>query len=94
MSGARQTNQHLDKLIDEITVDCCDAEEQLRGFENAFTRTPVSGVRDPFVERVDIMHIGHADGRRELIATCRHAGRRYDIAPPNISDIRADPPGC
>jgi hypothetical protein len=46
MSGGRQTNRHLDELIDEITVDCYDEDEQLQGFENAFDEDasfPVSG---------------------------------------------------
>jgi hypothetical protein len=38
---------------------------------------------------VDI-DIGAGDGRRELTATCRHAGRRYEIALLDI-DIQADP---
>lgn len=40
MNGGRQTNRHLDELIDEITVDCYDEKEQLQGFENAFDETP------------------------------------------------------
>ena len=42
----RATNRDLDELIDEITVDCYDEDEQLQGFENAFDEhggLPVSG---------------------------------------------------
>ena len=92
MSGPRETNCDLDELIDEITVDCYDEDEQLQGFENAFDEhgsLPVSGT--VVGERVDIVRIGQGDGRRELIATCRRAGRRYEIALLDIADIKADP---
>lgn len=92
MSGARQTNHDLDELIGEITVDCYDEDEQLRGFENAFDEHasfPLSGT--VVGERVDIVHIGQGDGRRELIATCRRAGHRYEIALLDIAGIKADP---
>jgi hypothetical protein len=36
MSPARQADPDLDALIEEITVDCHDEDEQLTGFENAF----------------------------------------------------------
>lgn len=36
MSPARQTDADLDGLIEEITVDCSDEDEQLTGFEGAF----------------------------------------------------------
>jgi hypothetical protein len=94
MSKGRQTNRHLDELIDEITVDFYD-DEQLQGVENASDEDasfPVSGT--VVGERVDIVQIGQGDGRRELIATRRRAGRRYETALLGISDIRADPPGC
>jgi hypothetical protein len=32
----RQADAELDSLIDEITVDCHDEDEQLTGFEAAF----------------------------------------------------------
>jgi len=92
MSGARQANRDLDELIDEITVDCYDDEEQLQGFENAFDEDASFPVTGTVVgERVDIVNIGQGDGRRELIATCRRAGRRYEIALFDIGDIEADP---
>jgi hypothetical protein len=36
MSPARQANPDLDNLIDEITVDSHDEDEQLTGFQAAF----------------------------------------------------------
>jgi hypothetical protein len=72
MSGPRETNHGLGELIDEITVDCYDEDEQLRGLENAFDEygsLPVSG--NVVGERVDIVRIGQGDGRRELIVTVR-----------------------
>ena len=92
MSGARQTTRDLDELIDDITVDCYDEDEQLQGFENAFDEDASFPVTGAVVgERVDIVHVGQGDGRRELIATCRRGGRRYEIALLDIADIKADP---
>lgn len=31
-----KANAELDSLIEEITIDCYDQDEQLQGFENAF----------------------------------------------------------
>jgi Calcium binding len=36
MPPARQADAELDTLIEEITVDAYDQDEQLMGFENAF----------------------------------------------------------
>jgi len=36
MSPARQADPELNSLIEEITVDAHDEDEQLMGFENAF----------------------------------------------------------
>ena len=36
MCSARKADSDLDRLIDEITVDAYDQDEQLMGFENAF----------------------------------------------------------
>jgi hypothetical protein len=33
MTPARQAKHDLDALIEEITVDCYDKDEQLQGFE-------------------------------------------------------------
>lgn len=85
------TRHELDSLIDEITVDCHDEDEQLQGFENAFDEDatfpcPATVIGEP----VQILHVGHANGRRELIATCQRHGRRYELALLDI-DINGDP---
>jgi hypothetical protein len=36
VSAARQADPDLDRVIEEITVDCYDEDEQRQGFENAF----------------------------------------------------------
>jgi len=82
----------LDELIQEITVDCYDEDEQLTAFETAFDNdatlprpATISG------QDIEVLTIATAQGRRELIATCRHAGHRYEIALLDI-DLHADPP--
>jgi hypothetical protein len=47
MSPARQANPELDNLIDEITADAHDEDEQLMGFEKPSTRTPASRAPAP-----------------------------------------------
>ena len=91
MSPASQNVRQLDQLIDEITVDCHDGVEQLMGFESAFDEEanfpcPVTVVGAP----VKILHIGRGGCRRELIATCERAGKRYEIALLDV-DIHDDP---
>src|SRR5436190_568585 len=91
MSPASQNVRQLDQLIDEITVDCHDEDEQLMGFESAFDEEanfpcPGTVVGAP----VEVLHIGRSDCRRELIATCARAGKRYEIALLDV-DIHADP---
>lgn len=92
MNPARPTTaQQLDQLIDEITVDCHDEDEQLMGFENAFDEDAGFPCPGTVVgEAVEVLHVGRADGRRELTATCERAGRRYEIALLDV-DIHVDP---
>ena len=91
MSPARQADPELDTLIDEITVDCHDEDEQLTGFEAAFDEDANFPCPGTIVgEQVEVLHVGQGNGRRELIATCQRAGRQYDIALLDI-DIHADP---
>ena len=47
MPPAHQADADLDALIDEITVDAHDEDEQLMGVENAFDRTPASHATPP-----------------------------------------------
>jgi hypothetical protein len=90
MTPARQADPDLDTLIDEITVDCHDEEEQLTGFEAAFDEDasfPCPG--NIIGEEVEVLHVAQGNRRRELIATCQRAGHRYEIALLDI-DIHAD----
>lgn len=91
MSRARQPDPELDSLIAEITIDCYDEDEALQAFENAFdedVRFPLSGKVTG--HDVEVVSIGQSNGRRELIATCKRNGHRYDIALLDIT-ITADP---
>jgi uncharacterized small protein (DUF1192 family) len=91
MSPARQANPELDNLIDEITVDCYDEDEQLMGFENAFDEDASFPCPGTVVgEDVEVLSVTTANNRRELIATCQRAGRRYEVALLDI-ELNADP---
>ncbi len=81
MSRVYHQTKQLDDLIAEITVDCHDDDEALMGFEIAFeeqVRFPVSGT--VVGDDVQVISVGRGDGRRELVATCERAGRRYHVA--------------
>ncbi len=91
MSPARQADPDLDTLIEEITVDAHDQDEQLMGFENAFdedANLPCHG--SVLGEDVEILSVSRGDNRAELVATCQRKGRRYEIALLDIA-INADP---
>ena len=91
MNPARKTDPELDNLIADITVDCYDEEEQLTAFENAFDEDanfPCPGV--VVGEDVEVLSVATRNNRRELIATCRRGGRRYELALLDI-DLHADP---
>lgn len=88
MSSARH---ELDSLIDEITVDCYDEDEQLQGFQNAFDEHATFPCPGTVIgEQVEVLHVGQASGRRELTATCQRHGRCYELALLDI-DINSDP---
>lgn len=92
MSPAHKTDSELDSLIAEITIDCYDEDEQLTAFENAFDEDanfPCPGI--VIGEDVEVLSVTTRNGRRELIATCEHGGRRYELAPLDI-DLHADRP--
>ncbi len=81
-------NSQLDSLIADITVDCYNDDEQLTAFEAAFDNDTTLSCRGTVIgEEVTVLSIGMANGRRELIATCEHHGRRYQIA---LLDIELD----
>ncbi len=88
MRHAGQADRNLDSLIEEITIDCYGDDEALSAFEVAFDAAaefPRSGV--VVGEQVQVISIGLRDGRRELIAVCQRAERRYDIA---LLDVTID----
>lgn len=91
MPPARQADAELDTLIEEITVDAYDQDEQLMGFENAFDEDasfPCSGT--VVGEEVQVLSVSRGDNRHELIATCQRHDRRYEIALLDV-DLDADP---
>jgi len=88
MSPARQADPELDSLIDEITVDCHDHDEQLIEFENAFDEDASFPCVGTVVgEDVEVLSVSTNNNRRELIATCQRSGRRYEVA---LLDIALD----
>jgi hypothetical protein len=87
----RHADPELDGLIDKITIDAHDIDEQLMGFEAAFDEDanlpcPATAVG----EEVEVLSVSRGDNRQELIATCQRGGRRYEIALLDL-DINADP---
>ncbi len=91
MTPLRQADPELDNLIDEITVDAHDQDEQLMGFENAFdedANLPCMGT--VIGQEVEVLSVSRANNRQELIATCQRDGRRYEIALLDIN-LQADP---
>lgn len=90
MTPTSRTDPELNSLIDEITVDCHNQDEQLMGFANAFDEADFPYPGTVVGEPVEVLSVGVAD-RPELIATCTHDGRRYEIALLDIN-IDADQP--
>jgi hypothetical protein len=89
MTPTSTTGPELDNLIDEITVDCHDEDEQLMGFANAFDEASFPYPGTVIGEDVEVHSVSIAEDRPELIATCARAGRTYDIALLDV-DIDAD----
>jgi ribosome recycling factor len=90
MSPARQADPELDSLIEEITIDAYDEDEQLMGFENAFDEANFPCPGTVVGEDIEVLSATTANNRRELIAICQRNGKRYEIALLDI-DIHADP---
>jgi hypothetical protein len=91
MRHTDHADRDLDSLIEEITVDCYGDDEALSAFEVAFDDE--AGLPCPATvvgEQVQVISIGLRDGRRELIAVCQRAERRYDLALLDVT-IDADP---
>ena len=90
MTPTRHPSAELDELISEITVDAHDDEEQLMGFENAFDEDAAFPCPGTVIgEQVQVLNVSRADNRHELIATCQHNDRRYEIALLDV-DLDAD----
>ena len=87
MIPARQSDPELDALIEEITVDCYDEDEQLMGFENAFYDANFPCLGAIVGETVEVLSVTTTGNRRELIATCQRNGKHYDVA---LLDIHID----
>lgn len=89
MTPINKTDPELDSLVDELTADCHDEDEQLMGFANAFDEVNFPLPRTIIGEDVEVHSVSPADDRPELIATCTRAGRTYDIALLDVT-INAD----
>jgi hypothetical protein len=84
-------NSELDSLIADITVDCYNDDEELTAFEAAFDNDATFPCPGTVIgENVTVMSVGMANGRRELLATCEHHGKRYRIALLDIEPRRPD----
>jgi hypothetical protein len=90
MSPARQADHNLDSLIEEITVDCYDEDEQLAAFENAFYDANFPCPGTVIGEDVEVLSVSMSNRRQELIATCQRDGRRHDLALLDVT-LQADP---
>lgn len=87
MSPASQAD--LDSLIEQITLDAHEKDEQLMGFENAFDEDANSPCPGRAIgQSVEVLSVSQANGRCELIATCSRDGHRHQVA---LLDIDADP---
>jgi hypothetical protein len=83
-------NSELDSLIADITVDCYNDDEQLTAFEAAFDNATLPCPGRAIGEKVSVISIGVANGRRELMATCERNGHRYQMALLDI-ELNGDP---
>jgi hypothetical protein len=91
MSPPRPSNADLDELIEEITVDCYDQDEQLCGFETAFDNDATFPCPGTVIgQEIEVLSVATTDNRAELIATVRCYGQPYKIALLDI-ELRADP---
>jgi Calcium binding len=89
ISPAPHNDPDLDSLIEEITVDAYNEDEQLMGFENAFDEANFPCPGTVVGEDVEVLTVTIANDRRDLIAACQRNGKRYQIALLDI-DIDAD----
>jgi hypothetical protein len=89
MSPARQADHDLDSLIEVITVDCYNEDEQLAAFENAFYDANFPCPGTVIGEDVEVLSVSMSN-RPELIATCQSDGRRHELALLDVT-LQADP---
>ena len=80
MSPRPRADPDLDDLIAEIIVDCHDEDEALTGFENAFDDAGLPCPGTVIGEEVEVLAVSASNNRRELLATCRRAGHRRQVA--------------
>jgi hypothetical protein len=88
MSGATDLAA-LDALIEELTVDAHDDEEQLSGFLSGAVDALVVG-EIAAVAGVEVRIVAvdcGPDARRGLIAVCERDGRRFELS---LADITLD----
>ena len=90
MSPARQADDDLDSLIEEITVDCYNEDEQLAAFENAFYDANFPCPGTVIGEDVEVLSVSMSNRRQELIATCQRDERRHELALLDVT-LQADP---
>src|ERR1700683_2743351 len=77
----RKAGSDLDRLIEEIIIDAYDEDEQLMGFEVAFDEGADFPCPGTVVgEEVEVISVSVKNHRRELIATCKRGGKKYDVA--------------
>lgn len=87
ISPAPHNDPDLNSLIEEITIDAHDEDEQLMGFENAFDEANFPCAGTVVGENVEVLSVTIANDRRDLIAACQRNGKRYQIA---LLDIDID----
>jgi hypothetical protein len=87
ISPAPHNDPDLDSLIEEITVDAYNEDEQLMGFENAFDEANFPCPGTVVGEDIEVLSVTIANDRRDLIAACQRNGKRYQIA---LLDIDID----
>lgn len=93
MTPARHADAELDALIEEITVDAYDRDEQLMGFENAFDEANLPCPGTVVGIDVEVLSVSTASNRHELIATCQRNDRRYEPSWTSISTPTQTPHG-
>jgi len=92
MPSTNRTDEDLDNLLWEITVDCKDEDEVMMGFEGFFESEASFPWHGSVIgEEIEVMSLGTAENRPELMATCKHGERTYEVALLDIDKIDADP---